>query len=251
MSLAENFWKAKACWKGNRKQSPRDKIVVDGDVVHYILWYSQIATWNRKHNTLQVDDCNWSTSLTLKRLNTILSKLQFSIHSVRGTSYILDANQKKEYRWEGTHTINLSDPLEINPHTPRKINLKASKALRKYYASALSLVNKHKRVITQTSKGIVCLFPSQYCNRHFSMSVLNLSMKGDLLRAYLGKVACSKVYSTFMKNDATPLSNYLAAYGVELCGSEVLTALNNFNVNTTQLPLEIVQQLALLKLVEA
>ncbi|MCL1969853.1 MAG: hypothetical protein FWF66_00025 [Candidatus Bathyarchaeota archaeon] len=251
MSLAENFWRAKACWKGNQKQSPRDKVTVEDNQVHYILWYSTIATWNQKYNTLQVNDCGWSTPLTFKRLNTILSKLQFSIYSVRGTNYIFDVKQKKEYRWEGTHTINLSDPVEINPHNPRKINLNASKALRKYYASALNLVNKHKKVITQTDKGVVCLFPSQYCSSHFSMSVLCLSMDSGLLKAYLGKVACSKVYSVFMKNDAVSLSSYLVKYGVELGGLEVLLSLNNFNVDIARLPLEVLQQLALLKLVEA
>ncbi|MCL2312927.1 MAG: hypothetical protein FWC41_10670, partial [Firmicutes bacterium] len=63
--------------------------------------------------------------------------------------------------------------------------------------------------------------------------------------------ASSTVYAAFMKNNAAPIADYLTVRGEELYGSEILSAIDEFGVNLNALPANIVQQLSLLKLVEA
>jgi hypothetical protein len=259
LSLAENFWMAKACWKGNRKQCPRDRVIVEDEKVYYILWRSTIATWNRKQNTLQVGDCGWKKSLTFNRLNSILAKLSLSIRSIHSVIYLLDSKRGVEYRWEGTHTIQLNsndvqDVVEICPCVPRRVNVKGSLALQKYYASAVDLMNKQKVLIDNTvDGGIVCLCPNKHYGSHFSTFVLGLSVNndGEGLRVFSCRVACSKLYSAFMKNNAASLVDYICRRGMEICGLEILSALKGFSVDMACLPQKVLQQLALLKLLEA
>ena len=255
MSLAKEFWMAKPCWKGCKKCEPRDKVVVvDGEsVVRYFLWNSQIATWNKTGGTLWVDDCHWKTLLTFRRLNSILAKFGLFIHSERGVSYLVNSKVKTEYVWEGAHLIHL-ESLEVQRGVLRKTNLKASQSLQKYYAAAVEAVEKRRQLTVQTlSDEVVCLIPSLEGMRRFHMPLLGLYANGDTLKGYVNdEVACSKVYSAFMKNNtAGSLADYLATKGEELTSQEILTTLQTFNVKTTSLPPKILQQLAFLKLVEA
>jgi hypothetical protein len=251
VSLAKEFWMAKPCWKGSRKCEPRDKIVVNDDEVRYFLWGSQIATWNKKDRTLRVDDCSWKTPLTFKRLNAILSKFWLSIHSVRGTNYLVNSPFGKEYFWEGQHLICLKS-FEIQPSVLRRSNPKGSMSLRRYYAVASELIGKHGLLTTQTlTDEVVCLIPKRYGRDRFCLSLLGLYVNGDSFRGYVGEVACSKVYSAFVKNTAESLADHLAQKGEELCGREILSALQEFRVESTCLPEKVLRQLALLKLVEA
>jgi hypothetical protein len=250
MSLDRDFWESNPCCKGSTKWNPRDKVVVEGDEVRYLLWGSQVATWNRKNNTIMVDDCGWTTKLTFNRLNAILSEVHLSIYSSRGKSYIWSSKRGTEYVWEGTHTINL-DTRKITPCTPRKTNKKVSEALRSYYASAAELIEKRKRLVIKTLDGFVCLYPRRYYSREFSMLVLGLYASSGNIKAYMGKVASSKVCSAFMKNDASSLTGYLAQNGEELSDREMLSELDDFRVDASLLPQPILQQLALMKLMEA
>jgi hypothetical protein len=251
VSLAEAFWMTKPCWKGCRKSEPRDKVVAEGGKVWYFLWGSQIATWNQKANTLRVDDCHWKTPLTFKRLNRILSKLQIFIRSIHGVTYLVDSTVGTEYVWEGAHLIYL-ESLAVHPGVLRKTNPKVSQALRKYYATATELMSKNRQLVTETlTDEVVCLIPKLYSDGQFQLSLLGLYVNGDALRGYVGKVACSKVYSAFMKNTTQSLADHLTMKGEELYGQEILSALSEFRVETAWLPPKVVRQLALLKLVEA
>lgn len=250
MCLAKEFWEAKPCWKGYRKHNPRDKVVVEDQAVRYLLWGSQIATWRKKYKTLKVDDCGWKTWLTFNRLNAILRETDASIHSERGKIYIWDSTRKADYVWEGSHIIKL-EPFEIAPRTPRRVNKKASEALRSYYAKAIDLMEKRKGLVTSTLDGFACLFPRRWYGAGFSTSVLSLDVRGGNLKAYTARVSASKVYSAFIKNDAAALSSYLIENGCELEETETLPALERFNVDTKMLPETVVQQLALMKLLGA
>ncbi|MDR0372639.1 MAG: hypothetical protein LBI79_03635 [Nitrososphaerota archaeon] len=251
MSLAEAFWMAKPCWKGCRKSGPRDKVVVEGGEVRYFLWGSQIVTWNKKENTLRVDDCHWKTTLTFKRLNSILSKLPIFIRSIHGVTCLVDSTTGTEYVWEGVHLIHL-ETHAVHPGILRKTNPKVSQALQKYYTTATELMSKHRQLVAQTlTDEVVCLIPKLYSNGQFQLSLLGLYVNGDAFRGYVGKVACSKVYSAFMKNTTQSLADHLTMKGEELYGQEILSAISEFRVETTCLPPKVVRQLALLKLVEA
>jgi len=255
VSLAKEFWMAKSCWKGYKKCEPRDKVVVvEGEsVVRYFLWGSQIASWNKVEGTLFVDDCHWKTPLTFRRLNSILAKFGLFIHSERGVSYLVNSNVHKEYVWEGAHLIHL-ESLDVQRGVLRKTNPKASQSLQKYYASAVEVVAKCRQLTVQTlSDEVVCLIPNLEGARRFHMPLLGLYVNDDILKGYVNdEVACSKVYSAFMKNNvAVSLADYLATKGEELTGQEILTTLQTFNVKTTSLHPKILQQLAFLKLVEA
>lgn len=250
MSLFKEFWQARSCWRGNCKQDPRDKVVVEGFEVRYLLWGHRIAIWNQTDNTLVVDDCGWQTKLTFKRLNTLLYNLNLSIHSVHGVSCMWNAKQNTQHLWKSRHTIN-TVTNELFPNILRKTNPKLSQALRNYYTLALNTVAQHKHLITKTINGTICLFPKQYCNHHFQMPTLTLYLKGETLKAYTKEVASSKIYSAFMKNDATPVAEHLIQNGEELCGIDILSAIDEFSVNLNTLPSNMVKQLSLLRLVEA
>jgi len=250
MCLAKEFWEGKQCWKGYRRHTPRDKVAVEGETVRYLLWDNQVATWNKKNNTLMIDDCGYKTWLTFNRLNAILGETDAFIHSERGKIYIRDSKKETDYVWEGSHLLKL-EPFEITPRTPRKTNKKVSKALRNYYAKATELLEKRKRLVTSTLDGTACLFPRRWYGSRFSMSVLSLYVCGDNVTAYTGRIANSKVYSAFMKNDAASLAGYLVENGSKLEESETIPALERFDVDVKTLPKTVVQQIALMKLLEA
>jgi hypothetical protein len=75
-------------------------------------------------------------------------------------------------------------------------------------------------------------------------------VRGDNVKAYTGRIANSKIYSAFMKNDAASLAGYLIQNGCKLEESETLPALERFDVDVKTLPETVVQQLALMKLLE-
>jgi len=250
MCLSREFWKAKACWKGNRKCSPRDKIeVTDGEEVCYLLWGNPIAVWNKTKNILKVNDCGWNSWLTFDRLNAILSHRLFYVYSVRGIHYLSNPQLNIEYKWTGTHTINL-DTFKVEPCVARKTNPKASQALRKYYATATELVSERKFLVAQTLDETICLFPMLYGGNNFSLPVFGLYANNHTLRAYNREIARSKIYSAFMKNNPTPLSTYLTQNGHELNRQTILSTLKAFQVDINLLPAKIVQHLALMRLLE-
>ena len=126
MCLADSFWKARERRHGRRGGDYRDEVVVEGDVVRYLLWGNEIANWNRAKGTLMVDDCGWQTKLTMDRLNAILWMLDFHVYSERRNLYIHDRKRDADYVWEGSHMIDLRT-RRITPSTSRRFNVKVSR----------------------------------------------------------------------------------------------------------------------------
>ena len=83
------------------------------------------------------------------------------------------------------------------------------------------------------------------------MLVLGLYASSGNIKAYMGKVASSKVCSAFMKDDAASLTSYLTQNGEQLSDREMLSEIDDFSVDTALLPQPILLQLALMKLMEA
>ena len=252
MCLADEFWNCKPRKKGyggHWRDSVRDRVVVEGDVVRYLLWGSEIANWNRKNKTLIVDDCGWETKLTFDRLNSVLRQVDMYVYSERGKIYIHNSKCEADHVWEGSHKINL-ETRQITPCTPRKFNEKASRALAKYYERARKLVKKRKFLVTATLDGAVYAFVSSWYER-IERQVLALCTLEDEFKAYKGMVATSKVYSAFTKNNATILVGDLVEHGYRIEKAEsVLSELRDFGVDFEVLPENVVSKLALAKLME-
>jgi hypothetical protein len=252
LCLADEFWNCKPRRKGHRshwRSGVRDRVIVEGDVVRYLLWGSEIANWNINNETLHVDDCGWKTRLTFGRLNSILSYVDMYVYSIRGNLYFHDLQRNQDYVWEGTHMINLRN-RRATPCTPRKFNGKASKTLREYYEKARSLVEKKKFLVTVTLDGKVCVFINSWYKR-IERQVFGFHVSEDMFEAYRGMVAASKVYSAFTRNDATILMNHLVERGRRIEKAEsILNELRDFEVDFEVLPESVVSKLALAKLLE-
>ena len=254
MCLAEEFWMAKPRCKGYRsmygyREGPRDRVVVEGDVVRYLLWGNEIANWNRRKGTLMVDDCGWQTQLTMDRLNAILQRLGFSIYSERRTLYIHDWRRNEVYLWEGSHMIDL-ESRRIVPCTPRKFNEKISKSLRKFYRKARRSLEEKKFLFTVTLEGLLLVFVEDW-TRYLSRRVLALQIHDGGFKAYEGYVAMSKIYSAFAGRNAWIIMKQLIREGREIEGvEELLLKLEEFDVDLNALPECVVSKIALAKLLE-
>ncbi|MEM3040504.1 MAG: hypothetical protein QXG97_00585 [Nitrososphaerota archaeon] len=252
MCLADEFWNCKPCKKGyggHWRSGVRDRVVVEGEVVRYLLWGSEIANWNRRENTLIADDCGWETRLTFDRLNGILGRVSMYVFSERGNLYFHDSQRNEDYVWEGSHMINLMN-RRVTPCTPRKLNEKVSKALREYYEKARRLAEKRKFLVTVTLDGKVCVFVNSWYRR-IERQVFGLHVSEDGFEAYKGMAATSKVYSAFTRNDATILMNHLVERGYRIEKAEsVLSELRDFEVDFDVLPESVVSKLAIAKLLE-
>ena len=252
MCLADEFWNCKPRKKGYGgywRSGVRDRVVVEGDVVRYLLWGSEIANWNRKNKTLLVDDCGWETRLTFDRLNSLLRRVDMYVYSERGNLYFHDRQRDEDYVWEGSHMINLGN-RRVTPCAPREFNEKVSEALKEYYEKARNLVGKRKFLVTATLDGAVYAFVNSW-HRRITRQVLGLRISGDGFEAYRGMVAASKVYSAFTRNNATLLMNHLVERGYRIEKAEsVLSELRDLEVNFDVLPESVVSKLALAKLME-
>jgi len=252
LCLSNEFWTGKTRKKGYGgygHSSVRDQIVIEGDAVKYLLWGSRIAEWNRKTNVLRVGDCGWETKLTFDRLNSILSRIGMHVYSERRSLYLHDTKREADYSWEGNHIINI-ETGQITPCRPRKFNEKASKALIEYYEKARNLVEKKKFLVTATLDGTIYAFVNSWYKR-IESQVLGLCTFEDEFKAYKGMVATSKVYSAFVKDNATILTNHLVRHGYQIEKAEsVLSELKEFGVNCEILPEHVVSKLALAKLLE-
>lgn len=217
------------------REGARDQVAVEGNIVRYLLWGNEIANWNRRENTLIVDDCGWETKLTFDRPNSILSWVDMYVYSERGRLYIHDAKHRVDYVWEGSHKISL-ETRQITPCTPRRVNEKASRALAKYYEKARNLVEKKKFLVTVTLDGAVYAFVNSWY-KGIERQVLALCTFADKFEAYKGMVSTSKVYSAFTRNNATILVSHLVKHGYRIEKAEkVLKELREFGVNFDLLP---------------
>ena len=254
MCLADCFWKGKPCKKGHNyflgcREGPRDEVVVERDVVRYLLWGNEIANWNRKRGILMVDDCGWQTKLTMDRLNAIMRRLGFSVYSDRREWCLHNLRTDETYVWEGTHTINL-ETRRVSPCTPKIRNEKVSESLRRFYEKAKELVERRKFLTVPTLDGRSYVFVNSSYKR-ISKQVLYLHISEYGFEAYKGMVAASKVYSAFVKYDVLPIIKDLTKHGWEIRDArKLLQELQTFGVNVNILPENIVSQLALAKLLE-
>ena len=254
MCLAEEFWMGKPRCMGYRsmyghREGPRDRVIVEGDVVRYLLWGNEIANWNRKKGILIVDDCGWQTQLTMDRLNGILRRLGFHVYSERGSLYLCDSKQEETYVWEGEHMINL-ETRQVTPCTPRTFNKKISDSLKKYYKKAKEIVEKRKFLSMVTLDGYVFIFVKGW-SHGLSEHVLGVQIYEDRFKAYEGSVAVSKIYSAFMKRNAWIVMRQLVKEGDEIDRAEdLLRKLESFDVDVNVLPECVVSRLALAKLLE-
>jgi len=254
LCLAEEFWEGKSCCRGYRstyayRTDPRDQVVVEGNVVRYLLWGNEIANWNRKKNTLMIDDCGWQTQLTMDRLNGILWRLDFHVFSERGSLYLCDSKRDETYVWEGRHIINL-ETRQVTPCTPRTFNKKISDSLKKYYEKAKNIVEKRRFLSMVTLDGFVFIFVKRW-SRCLSEHVLGLQIYEDGFKAYEGSIAVSKIYSAFMKRNAWIIMRQLVKEGYEIDRAEdLLRKLKGFNADLNVLPECVVSKLALAKLLE-
>ncbi|MEM2922710.1 MAG: hypothetical protein QXF26_10405 [Candidatus Bathyarchaeia archaeon] len=250
--MAKEFWSYKSCKKGYNgywSGRVRDRVVVDGDDVKYLLWGNAIANWNRRNSTLIVDDCGWNTKLTFDRLNSILGHVSMCVYNQRRKPFLRDMEREADYVWEGNHIINLEN-RQITPCTPKRFNEKASKALIQYYEKARKVVEKKKFLVTATLDGTVYAFVNSWYRR-IESQVLSLCTFEDGFKAYKGMAATSKVYSAFTKNNATTLTNHLIKHGYQIEDARsVLRELKEFGVNCEILPEHVVSKLALTKLLE-
>jgi len=231
------------------REGPRDRVVVEGDVVRYLLWGNEIANWNRRKGILMVDDCGWQTQLTMDRLNGVLRRLGFSIYSERGILYIYDWKRDEVYLWEGSHIIDI-ESRRITPCTPRKFNEKISKSLKKYYRKARRIVEEKKFLSTVTLDGLLFVFVEDWSHRLLKR-VLALQIHDGGFKAYEGSVAMSKIYSAFARRNAWIIMKQLIKEGCEIEGAEeLLRKLEDFNIDLNALPECAVSKIALAKLLE-
>jgi len=254
LCLAEEFWEGKPRCRGYRstyayRVGPRDRVVVEGDVVRYLLWGNEIANWNRAKGTLIVDDCGWQTPLTMDRLNGILWKLDFHVFSEHRSLYLRDSKREETYVWEGEHMINL-ETRRVTPCTPRIFNKKISDSLKKYYEKAKKIVEKKKFLSMVTLDGLVFIFVKGW-SRCLSERALGLQIYEDGFKAYEGSIAVSKIYSAFVKRNAWIIMRQLVKEGCEIDRAEdLLRKLKDFNVDLNVLPECVVSKLALARLME-
>jgi len=230
------------------QRGPRDQVMVEGDVVRYLLWGNEIANWNRAKKTLMIDDCGWQTPLTMNRLNSILWRLNFHVFSERGSLFLRDWKEGKTYVWEGSHMIDL-ETRRVTPSTLRSFNEKISNSLKEYYERAKKVVEK-KFLSMVTLDGFVFIFVKGWPHG-LTENVLGLQIFNGRFKAYEGSVAVSKIYSAFMKRNAWIIMKQLVKEGREIDRTEnLLHELKDFGVDLNVLPECIVSELALARLLE-
>lgn len=221
--------------------------MVEGSVVRYLLWGNEIAEWNRKADTLMVDDCGWQTMLTQSRLNNILHHINMAVYSERGKLYLNDLKTQKAYVWGGMHTIHL-DTRRVVPARLKVENEKISEALRRFYEKARRLMDRRKMLVTATLEGAIYAFVDRWSSRiQRHALVFRVYSKG--FKAYRGMVATSTICSAYVKGDAARLLNKLEKEGYEVEDpGEILSELKHLGVHISDLPESVISELAITKL---
>lgn len=242
--LAEKFWMAKP----SRHGRGRDRVVVDGNVVSYLLWGNEIARWDMDEGTLIICDCGWRTNLTQGRLNSILWRggLGFGIFRERGKWFISDHAREKTYVWEGCHTIGLSD-RSITPCRLRTRRPEVSAALAKFYGRARRLLEAKRRILTVLTLSGIRYVISEPPKKRTTVVVVSLD---GCLRAWVGKLRAPKVYSIFARNQAK-IFREMASFeeiNVERDVDGFLKLLREMNVGVSDLPDHLASSLAIHKM---
>lgn len=94
----------------------RDKIKIDGDILIYSLWDTEIFNYDRRHLIITLDTGGWKTKLTRERMNTIFNILNMAYHvdgsyetrrNSAGTWYLVDEVRKNSNKFQDTITLYL------------------------------------------------------------------------------------------------------------------------------------------------
>lgn len=237
--LVKEFWEAKPA-----KRLPRDRVIVEGNLVKYILWQSEIAVWNRLMHTLTISDCGWLTQLTMGRLNGIISCLDYWISSHR-RKWIISRRNGAEYVWAGRHIIYL-DSGEIYPAQPRRLMPKISRSLTRYY-SALKPYLERRMLRFRTLEGDVYTFLSEYGKERRILAIRIPSDSPADYSAWLAWIRVPTIYSS-IANPARLLTA-VKREGKEVRDpDEIIDTLREMRFPDENIPNRVLSALALAKI---
>jgi len=244
--VAERFWKAKPCRLGSR-----DRVVVEGSTVRYLVWGNEVAKWDRDADVLEVDDCGWQTWLTRDRLNNILGDIDWEIYSDRGRWFIHHRLTHRSYVWEGYHRIHISSGA-IQPAKLKTERRDISNSLKDYYRRARAAINaKRRRLIIRTLDGTLYVFVDKPYRRR--ISTLVVKTHSPEFDAWEGRLHLSTICSAFIRSDASKILKELdkRLWRIEDRKAErVLSELRSMNFKPEDIPEQLVPSLAVAKLLE-
>jgi hypothetical protein len=244
--VAERFWKAEPCRLGSR-----DKVVVEGSAVRYVLWGSEIARWDRDADTLEVDDCGWQTWLTRDRLNNILGEIGWNIYSCRCQWYIHHRLTDKSYFWLGRHRICISSSV-IEPAKLKVERRDISERLKAYHRRAFEAIGaRRRRLAVRTLDGTAYIFVGESHRR--MVQTLVVKAHSPEFDAWSGRVHLSTVCSAFLKSDASKILGQLDRRLWRIGGEKaehVLSELRHMGFKAGDIPEELVPSLALAQLLK-
>jgi hypothetical protein len=244
--LAERFWKAKPCRLGSR-----DRVVVDGPTVRYLVWGNEVAKWDRDADVLEVDDCGWQTWLTRDRLNNILGDIDWGIYSHRRRWFIHHRLTHRSYVWEGYHRIHISSGA-IQPAKLKTERRDISNSLKDYYRRALAAINaKRRRLIIRTLDGALYVFVGKPYRRR--ISTLVVKTHSPEFDAWEGRLHLSTICSAFIRSDASKILKELdkQLWRIEDREAErILSELRSMGFKAEDIPEQLVSSLAVAKLLD-
>jgi hypothetical protein len=244
---SEKFWRASPC-----KNGARDRVVVEGGAVRYLLWGHEIAAWYMDDDVLIVRDCGYRTMLTRCRLNYILGGIGWSVYSNRGRWFIAHQDGR-EYYWEGEHKIRIGAKT-IEPHRPRIYRPSISLALKRFYMAARKVIERgYVAVPALDRKYYIFFFQS---NSNISRRAYK-SWRGTVMwplliveicgvaNAFFTKAPASTIYSAAAKRPERLLKCLKDSEGGWLAGvKDILYALEELGFTLANIPREVHDALA-------
>jgi hypothetical protein len=243
--VAGRFWDAKPCRLG-----VRDRVVVEGPAVSYVLWGHEIAKWEREANVLDVSDCGWQTWLTKDRLNNVIGEVGLGIYSERGRWYIHYSSTDKSYYWEGKHRVYIGAG-RIEPANPRVMHHEISERLKAYYEKARRAIEaKRRTLVARTLDGTVHVFVDEAFGRR--TRTLVVKTHSPEFEAWEGRLNNSTVYSAFIRSDACRLLKELGKLSRidDEKAEYVLSSLKLMRFKVEDLPKDLASSLAVAMVVE-
>lgn len=248
--VAERFWRAEPC-----RLRERDRVVVEGSAVSYLLWGHEIARWDRDAGVLYVDDCGWRTWLTKDRLNNILGEVGWGIYGDGGRWFIHHSRTDKSCYWEGQHRIFLQTGA-IAPARLRVRRPDISERLKAYYEKARKAAEaKRRTLVARTLDGTAYIFVDELYGRR--VQTLVVKTRSPMFEAWSGRLSNSTVYSAFARNNPSIILAQLNN-GLEKVEGDsrktkleyVLATLREMGLKPEALPEDLASSLALAQLIE-
>lgn len=245
--VAEMFWQAKPC-----KLGERDRVVVEGSAVSYLLWGHEIARWLVDEGLLIVCDCGWQTWLTEDRLNNILTRVNYHVYSDRGQWFILDRVAQKSYYWKKCHRIHVGE-RRIEPAVLRVKHPEISERLKAYYERARGAIeSKNRTLIVRTLGGTAYVF----ADHPYGLKVYVLVVKthSPEFEAWHGRISRSAIYAAFLRSEHSKilgeLDKELEKIDDPNKADRVLSTLRDMGFSPQSLPEDLASSLALAKMLE-